>query len=110
MDNEITNSFYDSNNSDILTNDLMNIKAVSLKAINNSDSIQSIAYKMNRFLSYYIKGSTKFHNHWFVLDFSINDLVRKVYESINSNTLTKRNLITNAVQIDYLVIYTNLDY
>ncbi|KAL6602034.1 hypothetical protein U3516DRAFT_843240 [Neocallimastix sp. 'constans'] len=102
MDNEITNSFYDSNNSDILTNDLMNIKAVSLKAINNSDSIQSIAYKMNRFLSYYIKGSTKFHNHWFVLDFSINDLVRKVYESINSNTLTKRNLITNAVQIDYL--------
>jgi len=109
-DDELTNSFYESKNEDILTIDFMNIQVVSLKAITNSDSIESIAYRMNQFLSKYIKEGTKFHNHWFVLDYPTNDLVRKIYKSIDSSTLNKRNEISNVVQIDGFVIYTDFDY
>jgi len=65
---------------------------------------------MNTHLSEYIKENTKFHNHWFILDYPSNDSLQKIRNSMASYSLEKRNEQLDIVQIDDFVVYTDFNY
>ncbi|KAG4108524.1 hypothetical protein H8356DRAFT_1068310 [Neocallimastix lanati (nom. inval.)] len=105
----LTNSFYEPTNTTVLTIDFMNIQGAA-----NFMGIAAEAEAMNNNLSKYLDKNKKLHNHWFVLHYPTNDLVRKISDSTNlsSNTSskTKRSESSDVVQIDGFVAYTDFDY
>jgi hypothetical protein len=105
----LTNSFYEPTNTTVLTIDFMNIQGAA-----NFMGIAAEAEAMNNNLSKYLDKNKKLHNHWFVLHYPTNDLVRKISDSTNlsSNTssTTKRSESSDVVQIDGFVAYTDFDY
>jgi len=105
MYNDLTNSFYDVKNATALTVDFINIQGFA-----GGIGIYNEANKMNNNLSKYIGESKKIHNHWFILDYPTNDLVRKIRNSMTPYSLEKRNEQINIIQIDDFVVYTDLDY